>query len=176
LGKGNDSYFASAVIADAFGISLKQIVGYEGASESKIAAVRGVVDGVKATVGALFPLFKARELYPILLVGLERDSQLLGVTTAIEAVPKENKDIIVALVNVFALGKAIVGPPEIPEGRKKVLGEALWKVFQDENFIDELEKRGRIVIPLKVEEVEQLIEDCISAAGILKPILKKVME
>lgn len=174
-GMGSDDYLGAAIIAEALGFSLRQVVGFEGSSEANLAVVRGDVDGTEISLSTVLPLVKSRDIRPVLQIGLERDSRLLGVPTALEVVSEGKKDMVVAITNTFAFGRAIGGPPGIPQDRVKLLREALDKVFHDEAFIQEMEKRGRPIISLGGEKMAELIKDAMAAAGKIEPVLKKAV-
>ena len=50
------------------------------------------------------------------------------------------------------------------------------KVFHDEAFIQEMEKRGRPIVPLGAEKMAKLIKEAMAAAGEIEPVLKKTVE
>ena len=171
-GTASDEYLGAAIIAEALGFSLRQVVGQWCCS----VYWRGQdADGTEATMHTLLPLVKSRDIRPVLQIGLERDSRLLGVPTALEVVFEGKKDMVVAITNAFAFGRAIGGPPGIPQDRVKLLREALDKVFHDEAFIQEMEKRGRPIISLGGEQMAELIKDAMAAAGKIEPVLKKAV-
>jgi len=175
-GKGSDDYLGAFIIAEILGFSLRQVVGFETSSEANLAVIRGEVDGTETTLSTLLPLIKSRDIRPVLQIALERDYHLFGVPTALEVAPEDKKDIAVAITNTFALGRAIAGPPGIPKNRLKVLRDAVDKVLNDPDFVEELEKRGRPVTPMRGEQVEQLVSGCMSAAEKIKPLLKKAIK
>jgi tripartite-type tricarboxylate transporter receptor subunit TctC len=170
-GKGSDDYLGATVMAEALGFPLRQVVGFEGSAEANLSVVRGDVDGTEATLSTLLPLIESGDMRPILQIALERDSRLPGVPTALELVPQGKKDMVMALTSTFALGRAIAGPRGIPEDRVRLLREALDKVFHDEEFIQEMEKRGRRVIPLGGEVIAKLVEKVMANAGQIAPVL-----
>lgn len=176
-GKGSDDYLAAGIIAVALGYPLRQIVGYEGATEANLAVVRGDADGTQATAAKLLPLVKSGDVRPMIVINLERMAELPEVPLALEVAPEEYKEYMVAITNVFAVEKIIAGPPGIPEDRLKILREAFWKVVQDELFINELEKAGRIVVPLEGEKLAGMVKESMSIANtVLKPILVELMK
>ncbi|MFQ6078336.1 MAG: hypothetical protein ACE5NJ_04270, partial [Thermodesulfobacteriota bacterium] len=60
--------------------------------------------------------------------------------------------------------------------RLTLLREALDKVFHDNDFIQELKKRGRPLTPLAGKKLENLMKECMATAEKIKPILKKALE
>lgn len=175
-GIGSANYLAAAVMAEALGFSLRQVVGFEGSTEANLAVVRGDVDGTERSLSTFLPLIKSRDIRPILQIALERDSLLPEVPTALDVVLEGKRQMVVAITNTFAFGRAIGGPPGIPQDRVRLLRETLHKVFQDEDFIQEMEKRGRPIVPLGAEKMAKLIKEAMAAAGEIEPVLKKTVE
>lgn len=175
-GMGSDDYLGAAIIAEAMGFPLRQVTGYETSAESNLAVLKGDVDGTEISLPTILPLIKNGDVRPILQVGLERDPQLPDVPTALEVVSQDKKDMVVGLTSIFASGRGVAGPPGIPKGQLTLLREALDKVFHDDDFIQELKKRGRPLTPLAGEKLENLMKECMATAEKIKPILKKALE
>ncbi|MDF1592304.1 MAG: tripartite tricarboxylate transporter substrate-binding protein [Desulfobacterales bacterium] len=172
-GKGSDDFLAAAVIADALGFKLRQVVGFGGTSETNLVVVKGDVDGTQSTVGSLLNLIDSGDVIPILQVALERDPRFKDVPLAIEIAPPDKKDIMTAITNTFEFGRAFCTPPGVSADRVKLLREAVWGVFSDKDIIQELEKRGRPVNAMKGEQMTALMQTCMTAAEKIKPVLKE---
>jgi tripartite-type tricarboxylate transporter receptor subunit TctC len=172
-GKGSDDYLAVAVIADALGFKLRQVVGFGGTSETNLVVVKGDVDGTQSTVGSLLSLINSGDVIPVLQVALERDPRFKDIPLAIEIAPPEEKDMLVAITNTFEFGRAFGAPPGVPADRVKLLREAVWGVFSDKSIVQELEKQGRPVDAMKGEQMTALMQECMAAAEKIKPVLKE---
>jgi len=175
-GKGSDDFLAAAVISDALGFPLRQVVGFGSTPETNLAAIKGDVDGTMSSVGAMINLIKAKDLNPILQVALKSDPRIPGVPLAIDVVPANKKAKMVAITNTFAVERPIVGPPGVPQDRVKALREALWKITQNKNFIQDMEKRGRPVRPLHGDKLEELATEGMAAATSIKQTLKDAVK
>jgi len=57
-GLGSDDFLGAAVIAEALGFQLKQVVGFETSTECNLAVIKGDVDGTEAGLDTLRPLIK----------------------------------------------------------------------------------------------------------------------
>jgi tripartite-type tricarboxylate transporter receptor subunit TctC len=171
-GKGSDDFLASAVIADALGFKLRQVVGFGGTSETNIVVVKGDVDGTQSTLGSLLTLINSGDVIPVLQVALEKDPRFMNVPLAIDIAPADKKDILVAITNTFAFGRSFGAPPGVPEDRVRYLQDAMWKVFQNKNFVQDLERRGRPVNPKSGDKMIKLMKECMDAAERIKPVLK----
>ena len=172
-GKGSDDFLAAAVIADALGFKLRQVVGFGGTSETNMVVVKGDVDGTESTVGSLLSLIDSGDVIPVLQIALERDPRFKDVPLAIEVAPPDKKDILVAITNTFAFGRSFGTPPGVPAERVEALRKAVWGVFSDKNVVAELEKRGRPVNAMKGEQMTALMQECMAAAEKIKPVLKE---
>lgn len=175
-GMGSDDYLGAAVVAEAMDFPLRQVTGYETSAESNLAVLKGDVDGTEISLPTILPLIKNGDVRPILQVGLERDPELPEVPTALEVVSQDKKDMIAGLTSIFASGRGVAGPPGIPKDRLTLLRQVLDKVLHDDDFIQEMKKRGRPLSPLAGEKLENLMKECMSTAERIKPILEKALE
>ena len=171
-GKGSDDFLAAAVIADALGFKLRQVVGFGGTSETNIVVVKGDVDGTQSTIGSLLALIDSGDVIPVLQIALEKDPRFKDLPLAIDVAPPEKKDILVAITNTFAFGRSFGAPPGTPPDRVRLLRDVMWKIFKNKNFVQDLERRGRPVNPMNGDKMMQLMKECMAAAEKIKPVLK----
>jgi len=175
-GVGSDDFYAAIIICNALGVNMEPVPGYKGSHEANLAVVRGEVDGVQTTLSTLLPLVKTRDIRPVLQLSLERDSALPGVPTALEVVPEETKDMVVAISNMFALDRIMVGPPGMNEEITKYWREIMDKVLTDPDFVQALEKIERPLDYLPGDKVEKMVKEVAAAAKKLIPLLKEARE
>ena len=171
-GKGSDDFLAAAVIADALGFKLRQVVGFGGTSEANIVVVKGDVDGTQSTLGSLLTLIDSGDVIPVLQIALEKDPRFPQVPLAIDVAAPDKKDILVAITNTFAFGRSIGAPPGTPADRVRLLRDVMWQIFQNKNFVQDLERRGRPVSPMNGDKMMELMRECMAAAEKIKPVLK----
>jgi len=178
-GVGSDDYYTSRLIAEELGINVKIIAGYKGAREGALAAVRGETDAVHTEVTTLLPLIRQGDLRPLWQISLERSLYAPNAPTSIELAKRASKEgasLIEATTKIWATGRMIIGPPDIPEERVKMLREAVWKAMNDPGFLEWSKKAERPINPLTGEELEKLIKESMVLAEKLAPVFKSYLK
>ena len=175
-GVGSDDFYAAIIICDALGINMEPVPGYKGSHEANLAVLRQEVEGVQTTISTLLPLVKTRDIRPVLQISLERDLTWPGVPTALEVVPEDTRDTVVAISNMFALDRIMVGPPGMSEDKVNYWREIMDKVLTDPDFLEALEKIGRPLHYLPGDKVEIMVKEVADAGEKLIPRLKEARE
>jgi len=174
-GVGSDDYFGAIVLFNALGVSMNPIAGYGGQAEAFLAVMRGEVDGTQSTYSSTRSLLESKELVPILQMANEKD-MIEGIPNAIDILEGKDRDLVVAITNIFALDRSITATPGIPEDRLKVLRDAIYNSLNDPEFLATCEKAKRPVSAIEGSVVQELIKDTMSQAGEMKTILMDVFQ
>jgi len=174
-GVGSDDYFGAIVLFNALGISMNPIPGYGGQAEASLAVMRGEVDGTQATYSSLRSLLESKELVAILQMANGKDA-IKGIPLATDILEGKDRDLVAAITNIFTLDRSIVGPPEIPADRLKVLRDAIYESLNDPEFLATCETAKRPVSSLEGSVVEGLIKGTMAQAGEMKTILMDVFQ
>ena len=169
-GVGSDDYTAGILVFKAFNIPMDPIPGYGGQAEATLAVVRGEVEGTQATYSSLLSFFNSKDLIPILQLANEKDI-IEGIPNAKDILKDKERDLVLALTNIFTLDRSIVGPPGIPEDTLKVLRDAIYSSLNDPEFIAICKKAGRPISALEGHVVEGLIKDAMAQADAIKSVL-----
>ena len=174
-GVGSDDYFGAIVLFNALGIPMNPIAGYGGQAEASLAVMRGEVDGTQATYSSLRSLLESKEVVSILQLAKGKD-MIEGISNAIDILEGKDRDLVAAITNIFTLDRSIVGTPDIPEDRLKVLRDAIYNSLNDPEFIAICETAKRPISSLEGSVVEGLIKDTMAQAGEMKTILMDVFQ
>jgi tripartite-type tricarboxylate transporter receptor subunit TctC len=161
-----DTYLLPLSIKNMLGLDkLKMVIGYPGTREAALALERGEVsgrvwdmEGIKAArpdwlrdnkinlVAQLAPK-KMPEVPPE--VPLVRDS-----------VPdEEDRRVLDVIFLSTVIARPYVGPPGIPEDRKKALRAAFMATVADAEFLSDINKVQLSIDAMSGDEMEQLIKD-----------------
>jgi len=178
-GIGSDDFYTAKLLCDALGVDVKIIGGYAGAREGALAAVRGETDAVHTEVTTVLPLIRTGDLRPIWCIALERNPFVPDVPTSVELAKRASEkeaSLIVATTKIWATGRMIIGPPNIPEELVKVLREAVFNAMNDSAFIEWSKKVERPIAPLAGEDLEKLIIESMEMADELVPVFKGYIE
>jgi tripartite-type tricarboxylate transporter receptor subunit TctC len=161
-----DTYLLPLSVKNMLGLDkLKLVIGYPGTREAALALERGEVsgrvwdmEGIKAArpdwlrdnkinlVAQLAPK-KMPEVPPE--VPLVRDS-----------VPdEEDRKVLDVIFLSTVIARPYIGPPGIPEDRKKALRAAFMATVEDPEFLAEIKKVQLTIDAMSGDEMEKLIRD-----------------
>lgn len=161
-----DTYLLPLSIKNMLGLDkLKMVIGYPGTREAALALERGEVsgrvwdmEGIKAArpdwlrdnkinlVAQLAPK-KMPEVPPE--VPLVRDS----------LANEEDRRVLDVIFLSTVIARPYIGPPGIPDDRKKALRAAFMATVADPDFLTDINKVQLTIDPMSGDEMEQLIKD-----------------
>jgi len=142
--RGATTYYMPRLMADVLGLNIKMIVGYRGGAGVDQAVVQGEVDGRSTDIELLLSRQKdwltENLVIPLVQVRKERHPAFPNVPTLYELAPQATDLIDLVSMPTFWFGIAAL-PPDVPSERIKVLREAFRKLYDDKDFVRELEKQ-----------------------------------
>jgi tripartite-type tricarboxylate transporter receptor subunit TctC len=137
-GPGSNSHTFPLAMSSVLGLKIKLIPGYQGGAQIRTSAMeRGELDGTcgifVSTLGAQFARqLKEGDMKVILQMGLARHPSFKDVPNALElATDPDGKAALQMLFAQLALGRPILGPPEIPPARLKALQAGFKSTIED---------------------------------------------
>lgn len=160
-GLGAATYIDAAVVKNVLGAKLKQITGYPGMTEQRVAIERRELDGDCAPYNSISPEWissgKARVL---LRLGKTFDAETKKYPWVGERASLEQQRLIETVLFYHDMFRPFIVAREVPAERLKALREAFWQLVNDKEFQDEARKQGREVIgPMRGEEVERVVAE-----------------
>jgi tripartite-type tricarboxylate transporter receptor subunit TctC len=164
-GIGAATYLDAAILKNLFGAKLKQVVGYPGATEQRIAVERGELDGDCGTWESVPPDWmregKANVFVRISKATAHDVPNVPHVGDLANAEQKQVLDLVIAHHDIF---RPFIVSGEVPPDRIKALRDAFWQMLQDKPFQEEAQRIGRdLVNPMRGEDVHKLIDRLYSA-------------
>ncbi|HEY8339301.1 MAG TPA: tripartite tricarboxylate transporter substrate-binding protein [Egibacteraceae bacterium] len=174
-GAGSDAYYGAALAAETFGYDHELITGYGGSNEIITAITRGEVDATFLSVGSSIQSIRNGEIRPLVVFGEEAPEELSDTPTAVDSVESpEDQETVRAFGNIYQLERTFVAPPGTPEARVAWLRDCMMQVFEDEEFVAEVEAADRVVVPLSGEEVAAASAEVEAQADQLRELLSSV--
>ncbi len=171
-GAGSDAYYGAALAAQTFGFPGENITGYEGTSDIITAILRGEVDATFLSFGSAREHIETGEMRALMLFGSESPEGGEDIPLATEfAESQEDEDTLTAFGSIYELERVFVAPPGTPEDRVEYLRDLLLEVFEDEEFIAEVEAAGRVVDPMPGDEVAEASARVAEQADVLQELL-----
>ena len=162
VGLGTSAYVGQSILKNIFGVNVKQVLGYPGSAEQRIAIERGELDGdCGAWVsmppdwidgGKINPLMRTS---PILAPGMPANVPYMA-----DLAPDEkSRKIIQLLTSSGQLGRPFVVSPAVPADRLATLRRAFEETMRDPEFLAEAARLRHPVAPKTATEALRIIEE-----------------
>jgi len=177
--KGSNAYVNGAILRNVLKVPVRQIAGYPGSAEQRMALERGELEGNCASWTAMPPDWIAQKRINALL----RFSQKRPVDMPV-AVPyvrdlaatQEEKDVIDILNSSGELGRPFIVAKAVPSERVAILRTALQATLKDHAFLADAEKQHLLLDPVSAEEAEATMKQIYAAPPELIKKAKAALE
>src|SRR5262245_55134295 len=143
------------------GTKFKLVSGYPASTEAMLAMERGEVEGSSSSWAAVSVAKKEwlrdKKIRIILQTAPERIKDLPDSPALPEiGTTVEDKQVYQLYASGSAIGRSVIGPPDIPADRVKLLRDAFNAMVQDAEFIADIRKLNVELDPLPGERVQEL--------------------
>jgi tripartite-type tricarboxylate transporter receptor subunit TctC len=172
----DEDFYSMAVLAEAIGIELKVISGYNGNADTALAVIKGDGDGHITSWDASMAPIEAGDERPILALANSRHGNFLDVPTATELVTAESREAVQALVNMLDMHRGFFGPPGLDAIATAELRQAISAAFLDADLVAEAQAQGLPLVPSDGESEQRKIGQITAASEIIVPILREALE
>jgi tripartite-type tricarboxylate transporter receptor subunit TctC len=164
---GTSSYINEAVLKNMFGIAVRQVTGYAGSAQQRMAIERGELDGDCGAWSSVTPDWVANDRVNPLITFTPLPIPKLkpGVPFAGDLAPtQEAKEVLNILMAADALGRPFVVSKQVPADRLAVLRTAFDRALKDSQFLAETQKLDLPVEgPIAGPEAEQIVASIYAA-------------
>jgi tripartite-type tricarboxylate transporter receptor subunit TctC len=168
---GTSSYINEAVLKNMFGIAVRQVTGYAGSAQQRLAIERGELDGDCGAWSSVTPDWVANnKINPLItFTPLPIPKLPPGVPFAGDLAPnQEARDVLNILMAADALGRPFVVSKQIPADRLAALRAAFDATMKDAQFLAETRKMELPVEgPIGGPEAEQIVGSIYAASPAL---------
>jgi tripartite-type tricarboxylate transporter receptor subunit TctC len=169
-GVGSGSYMDSFMLATAFGINHKIIVGYSG-SQAPLAMMRGEIDLWIGSEDSASTYVRSGRVRAIGQVG----GNLKGVQDIRKfAKTKRAKAVTRLMYSMGNLSRIAAGPPDIPSDRLKALRAAVRTAVGSAGFRDAAARAKRSLSPAFGDDVRKMVVELISQPPEIVAMMKKL--
>jgi tripartite-type tricarboxylate transporter receptor subunit TctC len=143
------------------GTKFKLISGYPASNEAMLAMERGEVEGAGSSWAAVYVGKKdwldQKKIKIILQTAPERTKELPDAPALPEiATTPQDKQVYELYASGSAIGRAVLGPPDMPADRVKILRDAFNAMVKDPEFIADIQKLNVELDPLPGEKLQEL--------------------
>jgi tripartite-type tricarboxylate transporter receptor subunit TctC len=164
---GTSSFINAAVLKNLFGIAVRQVTGYPGSAEQRLAIERGELDGdCGAWSSVPSEWISSKKVIPLIkfaslpIPGLPAEVPFIGDL----ARSRETKELLAILTAPDALGRPYIASKQVPPDRIAAIRRAFDDTMNDAQFLAETEKLDLPVTgSIPGREAERIIETIYAA-------------
>jgi tripartite-type tricarboxylate transporter receptor subunit TctC len=174
--RGANAYVNGVILRKVMDGPVRQIAGYPGSNEQRMAVERGELEGNCASWSALPPDWLASQKVNILMRFSPKrpDDMPVSVPYVGDLTPDPEKKELIAVLNAPGeLGRPFVMARQVPDEAVNALRSALEATLRDSAFIEEMRKQNLPLDPVSGVEAEEIVRTIYASRP---EILKKVVE
>ena len=172
-GKGSGNYINGATLRVVFNAPVRQILGFPGSAEQRIAIERGELDGDCGAFASIpIAWIKEKRVHPFVRFSENKDEDIPDSAVYIRNFAKtdEQRDILSVINGGDEIGRPFIMSKQVPADRLAILRKAFMATMKDPAFLADMKKLGHPVLPLPGERAEAIVAKMSSASP---AVLKK---
>ncbi len=177
FGTAND--ISQRIMRGVLGVDVRQIAGYPGNTEIKLALERGEVDATCSPWSELPPDWQARgDIVPFLNFGSYRPPSMpANVPFALDlAGTARNRSIINVLMASAIIGRPFIMSKVTPEDRMTILRKAFDDTMKDPAFMADAAKLNMPIAPKSGAEARSIVESIYTTPDDVVQAARRIME
>jgi tripartite-type tricarboxylate transporter receptor subunit TctC len=177
--KGSNAYVNGAILRNVLKVPVRQIAGYPGSAEQRMALERGELEGNCGSWTAMPPDWIAqKKINPLLRFSQKRPDDMDPSVPYVSDLAKtqDDKGVIDILNSPGELGRPFIVAKQVPADRVKVLRTALQATLNDDAFLAEAKKQHLLLDPVEGEEAEKIMAQIYAAPPDLIRRAKAVLD
>jgi tripartite-type tricarboxylate transporter receptor subunit TctC len=165
-GKGAGNYINGATLRDVFHAPVKQVLGFPGSAEQRLAVERGELDGDCGSYNSI-PLdwVEAGKVHPFVRFVAKRPSYIPESAVFINnfATTDEQKQLLDVLNAADNVGRPFIMSKQAPPDRLAIVRKAFNDTMTDPAFLADMDKMQLPVNAMTGEEAEAIVEKMVTA-------------
>jgi tripartite-type tricarboxylate transporter receptor subunit TctC len=177
--KGSNAYVNGAILRKVFNAPVRQIAGYPGSNEQRLALERGELEGNCGSWSAMPQDWVVHDkINPLVRFSPTRPVDMPPCVPFIEdlATSREQKDLLGVLDASAELGRPFIVAKAVPPQRVSVLRTAFRAALDDEAFRAEAQAQSLALDPVPGEEADAIINKIYAAPPELARKVRDVLE
>jgi len=177
--KGSNAYANGAVLRKVFNAPVRQIAGYPGSNEQRLALERGELEGNCGSWSAMPQDWLVHDkINPLVRFSPTRPADMPPGVPFIEdlATTRAQKELLGVLDAAAELGRPFIVAKTVPPQRVNVLRAAFRAALDDEAFRAEAQAQSLALDPVAGEEADAIIDKIYAAPPDLARKVREVLE
>ena len=178
-GTNTSNYVNGAVLRNLFGFKIRQITGFPGSNEMRLATERGELFGDCGSWSSIpADWIAANKIVPFVgftkrsLPEIPKDVPFIGSFAKTE----EQRQVLDIVIAAGELGRPYILSRQVPAGRVALLRKAFDATMKDANFLGDAKKQDLPVDPATGAEAEEILKSIYSAPAEYVAKAKSVMK
>jgi tripartite-type tricarboxylate transporter receptor subunit TctC len=158
--KGAGNYINGATLRHVFHAPVRQILGFPGSAEQRIAIERGELDGDCGSFSSIPPAWiNEGKAHPFVRFTEKKAPEIPDSAVFINTFAKteEQKQLLNVLNAADEIGRPFIVSKQVPAERLAILRNAFSATMKDPAFVSEMTKQQLPVYPLRGEEAEAVV-------------------
>jgi tripartite-type tricarboxylate transporter receptor subunit TctC len=164
-GAGSSAYVNQKMLQQIFGVKMKQVLGYPGSAEKRIAIERGELDGDCGSWTSI-PDDWIRDKKVDVVIRFQKEVSHglpASVTYAGDVVKDQNSRKLLDLLNAPSeIGRPYILSKGVPADRMQLLRDAFDKTMKDAQFNADADKQQLIIDPIQGVKVAGMLKELYS--------------
>jgi hypothetical protein len=176
-GKGSGNYINGATLRDVFHAPVKQVLGFPGSAEQRLAIERGELDGDCGSFSSIPPDWIRNGSAHIFVRFSERlppDIPKSAVYIGSFAKTNEQRQLLKLLNGGDELGRPFIMSKQVPQAKVAIMRKAFDDTMMDQAFLDEMRVRQLPVNPLTGQDAEKIVETLLQAPPAIAALARKI--
>lgn len=166
-GINTSNYVNGAVLRNLFGLKVKQITGFPGSNEMRLATERGELYGDCGSWSSIpVDWIKSKKIVPFVGFSprshpeIPKDLPFIGTFAKTE----EQKQVLDIIIAAGELGRPYIMSRQVPAPRVAIMRKAFDATMKDPGFLAETAKQDLPVDPATAEEADAILKRIYSAS------------
>jgi tripartite-type tricarboxylate transporter receptor subunit TctC len=166
--RGAGNYINGATLRHVFNAPVRQILGFPGSAEQRIAIERGELDGDCGTYGSIPQAWiNEKKVHPFVRFTDKKPPDIPDSAVYIGNFAKddETRALLQVLSGGDEIGRPFIMSKQVPAERLATLRQAFMATMKDPAFLADMKKLNHPVGPLTAEEVEAIVAKIAGASA-----------
>ena len=177
--RGSGNYINGATLREVFHAPIKQILGFPGSAEQRLAIERGELDGDCGSYSSV-PIEWIRDgsAHPFVRFTEQRPPEIpeSAVYVGTFAKTDEQRQLLDVLDASDEVGRPFIMSKQVPAERVAIIRKAFNETMQDKDFRADMEKQQLPVNPITGEEAETIVTKMMGAPPAVVAKAKAIYE
>ena len=177
--RGSGNYINGATLREVFRAPIKQILGFPGSAEQRLAIERGELDGDCGSYSSIPPEWIRNGLaHPFVRFSERRPPEIpeSAVFIGTFAKTEEQKQLLDVMNAADEVGRPFIMSKQVPADRLEIIRKAFDDTMKDPAFLADMEKQQLPVHPLTGVEAEKIVNGLIGAPASIVALAKPIYE